>query len=267
MTRLTQRRFARQSPGPTCGSCPPRILLSSRAACCSTERAICSSVSRPPVINAIRGHLAEFGIVAPVGRHGVEEPLHVEEADPSDRRVPEMARACLLAFGAQLRRIKAQIFEFDRLISAWHRSNETSMRLDEAPGIGPVLATALVATVADPKTFRFGRNFSAWIGMVPKHFERGQEQARQDQQARGPLSAWPVRGRGARRHPLRRDPWHQTSALAHGLAGAAADEGCCYRARQQDRANGLGHDGQRRAIQGARRACDVNGSRRTTGVM
>jgi transposase len=124
------------------------------------------------VINAIRGHLAEFGIVAPVGRRGVEELLNVV-ADPSDRRVPEMARACLLAFGAQLRRIKEQVLEFDRLIRVWHRSNEMSMRLDEAPGVGPVLATAVVATVADPKAFRSGRNFSAWIGIVPKQYSSG----------------------------------------------------------------------------------------------
>ncbi len=58
-------------------------------------------------------------------------------ADPNDKRVPEIARACLSAFGAQLCRIKEQILEFDRLIRAWHRSNEMSMRLDEAPGIGP----------------------------------------------------------------------------------------------------------------------------------
>jgi transposase len=115
------------------------------------------------VINAIRAHLAEFGIVAPVGRHGVEELLTVV-ADPNDKRVPEMARACLSALGAQLRRIKEQILEFDRLIRAWHQSNEVSMRLDEAPGVGPVPATAVVAAVADPKSFRSGRNFSAWIG-------------------------------------------------------------------------------------------------------
>jgi transposase len=124
------------------------------------------------VINAIRAHLAEFGIVAPVGRHGVEELLNVV-ADPNDKRVPEIARACLSALGAQLRRIKEQILEFDRLIRAWHRSNETSMRLEAAPGVGPVLATALVAAVADPKSFRSGRNFSAWIGIVPKQHSSG----------------------------------------------------------------------------------------------
>jgi transposase len=127
---------------------------------------------RTAVINAIRAHLAEFGIVAPVGRHGVEELLTVV-ANPNDMRVPEIARTCLLAFEAQLRGIKKQILEFDRLIRAWHRSNEMSMRLDEAPGVGPVLATALVAAVADPKSFRSGRNFSAWIGIVPKQHSSG----------------------------------------------------------------------------------------------
>ena len=124
------------------------------------------------VINAIRAHMAEFGIVAPVGRHGVEALLEVV-ADVGDNRVPEVARACLAALGAQLRRLKQQILEFDRMIMAWHRSNETSRRLDAIPGIGPALATALVASVADAKAFRSGRNFSAWIGLVPKQHSSG----------------------------------------------------------------------------------------------
>ena len=124
------------------------------------------------VINVIRAHLAEFGIVAPVGRKGVEELLDVI-ADPSDKQVPEVARMCLAALGAQLCRLKEQILEFDRMIRAWHRSNEMSRRLDECPGVGPVLATALVATVADPKAFRSGRNFSAWVGLVPKQHSSG----------------------------------------------------------------------------------------------
>ncbi|HMA55961.1 MAG TPA: IS110 family transposase [Pseudolabrys sp.] len=124
------------------------------------------------VINVIRAHLAEFGIVAPVGRKGVEELLRVI-ADPADRRIPEIARACLAALGTQLQRLKEQLLEFDRMIMAWHRSDETSRRLDEAPGIGPMLATAVVATVADPKAFRSGRNFSAWVGLVPKQHSSG----------------------------------------------------------------------------------------------
>jgi transposase len=124
------------------------------------------------VINAIRAHLAEFGIVAPVGRNGVEGLLSVV-ADPADKRVPDIARACLAALGAQLHRLKEQILAFDRMISAWHRSSEMSLRLDDCPGVGPVLATALAATVADPKAFRSGRNFSAWVGLVPKQRSSG----------------------------------------------------------------------------------------------
>ena len=124
------------------------------------------------VINSIRAYLAEFGIVAPVGRRGVEHLLEVV-ADPADRRLPDVARACLAALGRQLRAVKAQILEFDRSIIAWHRSNATSRRLDAIPGVGPALATALVASVADPTTFRSGRNFSAWIGLVPRQNSSG----------------------------------------------------------------------------------------------
>src|SRR5262245_14652441 len=124
------------------------------------------------VINAIRAHLAEFGIVAPVGRRGVDQLLAVV-ADARDSRLPEVARACVAALGAHLQMLKAQILEFDRMIRVWHRSSETSRRLEECPGVGPVLATAVVATVADPKVFRSGRNFSAWIGIVPKQHSSG----------------------------------------------------------------------------------------------
>jgi transposase len=76
--------------------------------------------------------------------------------------------ACVAALGAQLRMLKERILQFDRMITAWHRSNEASRRLDDIPAVGPALATALVASIADPKAFRSGRNFSAWIGLVPK---------------------------------------------------------------------------------------------------
>jgi transposase len=124
------------------------------------------------VINAIRAHMAEFGIVAPVGRRGVEQLLGVI-TETKDQRVPELARACIAALGAQLHRLKEKILEFDRMIMAWHRSDETSRRLDAIPGIGPALATALVASVPDPKAFRSARNFSAWIGLVPKQHASG----------------------------------------------------------------------------------------------
>ena len=124
------------------------------------------------VINAIRAHLAEFGIVAPLGRQGVWELLRVI-ADRNDQRVPEIVRGCLAALGNQLLRLKEQILNFDRMILAWHRSNATSKRLICIPGVGPLLATALVANIADPKAFRSGRHFSAWVGLVPKQHSSG----------------------------------------------------------------------------------------------
>ena len=99
-----------------------------------------------------------------VGRKGVEALLDVV-ANPTDKRVPVIARACLAALGAQLCRLKEQILEFDRMIIAWHRSHEASKRLDAIPGVGPVLATALIASIADPKAFlAFTR---AWLAAVP----------------------------------------------------------------------------------------------------
>ena len=73
----------------------------------------------------------------------------------------------------QAAKLKAQILEFDRRIMAWHRSNETSQQLDEIPGVGPALATALVAGVADPKAFQSARHFAAWIGLVPRQYSSG----------------------------------------------------------------------------------------------
>ena len=102
-----------------------------------------------------------------VGRRGIEELLRVV-ADPSDKRLPEVVRVCVATLASQLLSLKKQILDFDRMIMAWHRSNQTSKRLNGIPGVGPLLSTALVASVPDPKTFRSGRNFSAWIGLVPK---------------------------------------------------------------------------------------------------
>ena len=114
------------------------------------------------LINSIRAHLAEFGIVAPVGRKGVTELLRVV-ADPNEKRVPEVARACLAALGTQLLALKEQILEFDRMILAWHRSNQTSKRLHYIPGVACCRSQNLPVR----------RNFSAWIGLVPKQHSSG----------------------------------------------------------------------------------------------
>lgn len=127
---------------------------------------------RTATINAIRAHLAEFGIVAGIGRNGVEALLKVI-ADNADERVPDIARDCLLGLGHQLESIKRQISSFDTKIMAAHRTNELSRRLEAIPGVGPRIATALVASIADPKAFRSGRQMAAWIGLVPKQNSSG----------------------------------------------------------------------------------------------
>jgi len=127
---------------------------------------------RTALINAIRAHLSEFGIVAGVGRNGVEALLKVI-ADQKDDRVPDVARDCLIALGTQLQTLKARVLEFDRKILAAHRASEVSRRLEAIPGVGPQIATALVATIADPKSFRSGRDLAAWIGLVPKQNSSG----------------------------------------------------------------------------------------------
>jgi transposase len=127
---------------------------------------------RTSLINALRAHLAEFGIVAGVGRNGLERLLKVIE-DGEDDRVPAAARDCLLALRDQLEMVKGQVLDADRHILAWHRSSEVSQRLDDIPGVGPLIATALVASVPDPHVFKSGRDLAAWIGLVPKQNSTG----------------------------------------------------------------------------------------------
>ena len=127
---------------------------------------------RTMLINALRAHLAEFGIVAGVGRLGLEKLLEVI-ADDQDGRVPPEARDCLLALRDQLEMVKHQILEADRRILARHRASELSRRLGEIPGVGPLIATALVASIPDPHAFKSGRDLSAWIGLVPRQHSTG----------------------------------------------------------------------------------------------
>jgi len=127
---------------------------------------------RTQLINALRAHLAEFGIVAGVGRNGLEKLLEVI-ADDRDERVSPAARDCLLALRAQLVMVKQQILQADRRILVCHRASEVSRRLDDIPGVGPLIATALVASIPDPHAFRSGRDLSAWIGLVPRQNSTG----------------------------------------------------------------------------------------------
>ncbi len=130
------------------------------------------SRQRTQLSNALRAHLAEFGIVAPIGRNGIDQLVGVI-ADTADDRVPTDARTCLTMLVAQLHIVKQQILENDRRIMASARETELGRRLMEIPGVGPLLASAIVATVPDPAIFRSGRNLAAWIGLVPRQNSSG----------------------------------------------------------------------------------------------
>lgn len=122
--------------------------------------------------NAIRGHMAEFGIVVPIGRQGLEALIDTIH-DESDDRVPAEARCCLQMLATQLRLVNEQILENDRRIRTSARATEVGRRLMGIPGVGPVLASAFVASVPDPAAFKSGRNLAAWIGLVPRQNSSG----------------------------------------------------------------------------------------------
>jgi transposase len=127
---------------------------------------------RTMLSNAIRGHMAELGIISAKGRNGTAELLEVI-ANAEDDHIPAAARLSLAALARQHASITAEIRAIEKHIHAWHRSCEESRRLEEIPGIGPLVATALVAEVGNWKEFSSGRSLAAWIGLVPKQHSTG----------------------------------------------------------------------------------------------
>jgi len=127
---------------------------------------------RVQLSNAIRGHMAEFGLVAPVGRNGLQRLITIL-GNPDDDRVPAVARASLAPLVCQFDLVNDQVLENDRRVRASARSTEVGCRLMEIPGVGPVLASAIVATVPNPAAFKSGRDLAAWIGLVPRQNSSG----------------------------------------------------------------------------------------------
>lgn len=122
--------------------------------------------------NALRSHFAEFGIIEPVGEAGLGR-LVVTALDAPGTELPQAAREALAMLAAQWRDTVAKIDALDREILAWHRSNDDSRRLATIPGIGPLIASAIVATTGDPRRFETGRQFAAWLGLVPSQHSTG----------------------------------------------------------------------------------------------
>ena len=125
---------------------------------------------RTMLSNAIRGHMAELGLISAKGRNGTAALLEIV-ANADDDRIPAVARLSLDA--RQYANTTAEIRAIEKHIHAWHRSCEESRRLEEIPGVGPIVATTLIAEVGDWKAFSSGRNLAAWIGLVPKQHSTG----------------------------------------------------------------------------------------------
>jgi transposase len=130
---------------------------------------------RTQAINALRAHMAELGIVAAQGREGLKTLLAVI-ADEGDERLPVDARASLIVLAAQLQALQTMIGSIEKRIMAQHRASEESKRVATIPGIGFLGASAITATVTDPSAFRSGRDFAAWIGLVPRQDSTGGKQ-------------------------------------------------------------------------------------------
>ncbi len=226
---------------------------------------------RTMLINALRGHLAEFGVIAPQGPRHVAQLVAIVR-DAAEDRVPELARRVLAVIAEQLEALAESLAALGRELLAWHRASPTSQRLATIPGIGPVTASTLAATVPNPAAFRSGREFAApsarrraapipagpdrcrwhrWhrVGAGPA-LERRQGAAGQDQQA-GRCRSAPA--------PDHRRPGG--AALAEGGAGQPVAAGAARPKAAPGRRGGAGEqDGAHRPSAGSRRPLWREGS-------
>jgi len=127
---------------------------------------------RTSLVNALRAHLAEFGVIAPQGLRNVARLIAIVR-DASDTRLPDLARQVLRVLATQLEQVAATVAAIEQQLTTWHRNNPMSQRLASIPGIGPIIATALAATVVEPIDFASGREFAAWLGLVPRQHSTG----------------------------------------------------------------------------------------------
>jgi len=128
---------------------------------------------RTMILNAIRAHLAEFGMITAQGPRKVVD-LARRLSDPDDGLdLPVLAGSALLSLVAQLESLVEEIGKIERQLMAWHRQSAASQRLETIPGVGIITATALAASVPDPSVFKSGRQFAAWLGLVPRQNSSG----------------------------------------------------------------------------------------------
>jgi transposase len=167
----TEAPLARTAAGQDSASAGPQVTSDEDVMALHRARLLLRR-QRTQLSNAIRRHMREFGFATPAGWLGPHRLISTI-ADTGDRRIPEADRGRLMTLVARLRLINRQILENHRRIAAAARRTEVGRRLMEVPGIGPVLASALVAAIPDPQSFRSARGLAAWIGLAPRQRSKG----------------------------------------------------------------------------------------------
>jgi transposase len=171
VTKATQDRAAKPRPMPSMRFVPTKSERQQSGLMLHRSRQLLVR-QRTMLSNAIRGHMAELGVISAKGRKGTAELLKIIANEDNDC-IPATARFSLDVLARQYAATTAEIGTIEKRIHAWHRSCEESRRLEEIPGVGPIVATALVAEVGDWHAFSSGRNLAAWIGLVPKQHSTG----------------------------------------------------------------------------------------------
>ena len=143
---------------------------------------------RTMLVNALRGHLAEFGVIAPQGLRNVGRLIAIIR-DEEDARLPGLARQVLQVLAVQIEQLEAAIAALEKQLMGWHKSNPVSQRLATMPGIGPIIATAIAAMVAEPSGFAVVGNLQRGWVLCRAEFHRRQKPVRRHIQARQPIFA------------------------------------------------------------------------------
>jgi transposase len=164
--------------------------------------------------NQIRGLLAEFGLVMPKGNLYLERKLP-EILEDAGNGLPGMSRELFARLLEHFRHINTQVRELEARIKAWHRDDSASQRLEAIPGVGPLSASALVASIGNAKNFKNGRQLSAWLGLVPRQHSTGGKPTLLGISKRGDVYLRTLLIHGARAVLRRADPkLHWGAALA-----------------------------------------------------
>ena len=159
---------------PTMRFVPVKTVEQQAAAMLHRTRALLVR-QRTRLINAVRGHLAEFGLVARKGARNIRELADLVR-DTAPSALPDAGRAMLVLLLEQVREAQVRVAHVERALEAWAARSDACRRLMAIPGVGTMSATALVVAMGDPSRFRSGRHFAAWLGLVPKQDSSGERE-------------------------------------------------------------------------------------------